>query len=272
MRAGCDNALAYRAILLSLTVNSSIFAEPICLKYIAILRLIYQKSKFSLVQFFKENDVINALKKTLAIIAIFNCTWLYAQHNYKSLYRVGLKLGYSFHTLTGDLTESRYGQDFIGGCWFQLKMNKKWTAQTELLLLDKGIGGGPGGKSPHQVSSHQVRLHYFEIPILFQYHRKMIYVEFGPGLGYMINHFESLNGNSSYELTEKYPFIRSELSFNVGIGCALNDKWALGVRLSHSLLPVRNVVPLVSKESYNRMLGLSISRQLRKKKANNPEE
>ncbi len=145
-------------------------------------------------------------------------------------------------------------------------------AQTELLLIDKGIGRGPGGKSLNQVSPHQVRLHYCEIPILFQYHRKMIYFEFGPGLGYLINHFESLNGNSSYELTSKYPFIRRELSFNVGIGCKLNDKWALELRLSHSLLPVRGAVPLVSKESYNRLLALSVTRQLKKKKASDPQE
>lgn len=204
------------------------------------------------------------MKKFFTIIAIFNCAWLCAQHSYKSPYRAGLKLGYSYHTLTGDLTNSRSAGDFLGGFWFQLKMNKKWTAQTELLLLDKGIGDK---KSPHQVNFHD-----FEIPVLFQYHRNKIYFEFGPGLGYMIRHFESLNGNSSYVLTDKYPFIRIELSFNVGIGCTLNEKWALGLRLSHSLLPVRGAVPSVSKESYNRLLALTVTRQLKKKKASNPQE
>lgn len=206
------------------------------------------------------------MKKNLAIIAIFNCVWLCAQHNYKSTYRAGFKLGFSRHTLTGDLTKSHPDEDGIGGFWFQLKMNKKWTAQTELLLLDKGIGA-LSGKSPHFVT-----LHYFEIPVLFQYHSKKIYFEFGPGLGYMINYAEHLNGNSSPDLVIKYPFTRSELSFNVGIGCNLNEKWALGLRLSHSLLPVRGAVPLVSKESYNRLLALSLTRQLKKKQANDPQE
>ncbi len=208
------------------------------------------------------------MKKNLVIIAIFNCVWLYAQHNYKSPYRVGLKLGYSYHTLTGDLTNSRPAGDFLGGFWFQLKMNKKWTAQTELLLLDKGIGDAQFRKQ----SPHQVNLHYFEIPVLFQYHSKNIYFEFGPGLGYLINREEHLNGNLSPDLVNNYPFIRRELSFNVGIGCTLNDKWALGVRLSHSLLPVRGAVPLVSKASYNRLLALSVTRQLKKKKASDPQE
>ena len=212
------------------------------------------------------------MRKNLAVIAIFNCVWLCAQHNYKSPYRAGLKLGYSYHTLTGDLTNSRPAGDFLAGFWFQLKMNKKWTAQTELLLLDKGIGFGPTGTSRRQVSPHQVRLHYFEIPVLFQYHRKMIYFEFGPGLGYMINYTEHLNGNTSPDLVNKYPFTRSELSINVGIGCNLNEKWTFGLRLSHSLLPVRNAVPLVSKESYNRLLALSLTRQLKKKKASDPQE
>jgi hypothetical protein len=208
------------------------------------------------------------LRKNLVIIAIFHCVWLCAQHSYKSRYRAGFKLGYSYHTLTGDLTNSRPAGDFLGGFWFQLKMNKKWTAQTELLLLDKGIGDAQFRKQ----SPHQINLHYFEIPVLFQYHSKNIYFEFGPGLGYLINCAEHLYGNLSPDLVFKYPFIRKELSFNVGIGCKLNEKWALGLRLSHSLLPVRGAVPLVSKESYNRLLALSITRQLKKKKVSDLQE
>ncbi len=208
------------------------------------------------------------MKKNLVILAIFNCFWLCAQHNYKSPYRAGLKLGLSLHTLAGDLTRSRASGNYIAGLWFQLKMNKKWTAQTELLLLDKGIGDyRTVNRGPHYVN-----LHYFEVPVLFQYHKKKVYFEFGPGLGYLINYAEHLNGNLSPELVNDYPFSRSELSFNLGIGCTLNEKWALALRCSHSLLPVRRAVPLISKESYNRLLGLSISRQLRKKKANNSEE
>ena len=206
------------------------------------------------------------MKKNLIIIAIFNCVWLFAQHNYKSPFRAGLKLGLSYHTLTGDLTKSHPDEDGLLGFWFQLKMNKKWTAQIELLFLDKGIGAR-GRKSPHFVT-----LRYFEVPILFQYYRKKIYYEFGPGLGYMINLTEHLYGNTTPDLVNDHPFSRSELSFNVGIGCILNEKWTLGLRLSHSLLPVRGAVPLVSKESYNRLLALSVTRQLKKKKASDPQE
>ncbi|MBK7817044.1 MAG: PorT family protein [Sphingobacteriaceae bacterium] len=146
-----------------------------------------------------------------------------------------------------------------------VKNEQKWTAQTELLLIDKGIGAQTGNKSPHHVN-----LHYFEIPVLFQYHRKNIYFEFGPGLGYLINYREHLYANQTPYLVIKHPFARSEFSFNVGIGCALNKKWTIGLRLNHSLLPVRGAVPLVSKESYNRLLALSVTRQI--KKASDPQE
>lgn len=207
------------------------------------------------------------MRRNLVVITIFNCALLCAQHNYKSPFRVGLKLGYSIHTLTGDLTNSNPGGNLLGGFWFQLKMNKKWTAQTELLLIEKGIGMQNGNKSPHHVN-----LHYFEIPVLFQYHKKVIYVEFGPGLGYMINYHEHLYGNISPDLVNEHPFIRNELSFNLGIGCTLDEKWAIGLRLSHSLLPVRGAVPSVSKESYNRLLALSATRQLKKKKISHAQE
>lgn len=218
--------------------------------------------------YFKENPVINLLRKSLAIIAVINCFCLCAQHGYKSPYRAGLKLGYSLHKLTGDLTGSRNGQNFLGGFWFQLKMNKKWTAQAELLLLDKGIGAALSGKK----STHWVNLHYLEIPVLFQYHSNNVFFEFGPGLGYMVNYAEDLNGSGSPQLLDDYPFTRAEFSFNAGIGCALGEKWTLGLRLSHSLLPVRNAVPSVSKESYNRLLAFNLTRQLRKKKARDTQE
>lgn len=208
------------------------------------------------------------MKKTLVIIAaIFNCVWLCAQHGYKSPFRIGLKLGFSAHTLSGDLTKSQLGGNLLGGFWFQLKMNKKWTAQTELLLLDKGIG-----VRGSQKSSHFINLHYFEVPVLFQYHRKNIYFEFGPGMGYLINFRENLYDNETPDLVNNYPFSKSELSFNVGIGCALNEKWTIGLRLSHSLFPVREAVPSVSKVSYNRLLALYITRQLKKKKAGEQQE
>lgn len=207
------------------------------------------------------------MRKSLVIIAIFHSFWLSAQHSYKSPFRVGLKLGFSAHTLSGDLTKSQLGGNMLGGFWFQLKMNKKWTAQTELLLLDKGIGVRGNTKSPHFVN-----LHYFEVPVLFQYHRKNIYFEFGPGLGYMINYRENLYGNETPNLVDNYPFSRSELSFNFGVGCALNEKWAIGLRFNHSLLPVRGAVPSVSKASYNRLLALSVTLQLKKKKASDPQE
>jgi hypothetical protein len=227
------------------------------------------------VQFFEEDCVINALKKALLTIIVFNCVGICAQHSYKSTYRAGFKLGYTLHTLTGDLTESHHGQNLLGGFWFQLKMNKKWTAQMELLLLDKGIGllhKGIGVALSGKKSPHWVNLHYFEIPVLFQYHRKKIYFEFGPGLGYLINLAEHLYGNLSPDLVNEYPFSRSEISLNAGIGSKLNEKWTLGLRLSHSLLPVRRAVPSVSEESYNRLLALNVTRQLRKKKASDSQE
>lgn len=210
------------------------------------------------------------MKKILTIIAIFNFARLCAQHGYKSTYRAGFKAGYSYHTLAGDLTDSRPAGDLLGGFWFQLKLNKKWTAQIELLMLDKGIGDAQFRKR----SPHQVNLHYFEVPILFQYHTKNTYFEFGPGLGYLISRGEHLYGNLSPDLVFIYPFRKNELSFNVGIASKLNEKWAIGLRLSHSLLPIRDAVPSVSKESYNRLLALSVTRQLKLKrnKASDPQE
>ena len=63
--------------------------------------------------------------------------------------------------------------------------------------------------------------------------------------------YEHLNGNLSPNLLDPYPFTRSELSFNGGIGVTLDQKWSIGARLSHSILSVRRAVPTVSKAVYN---------------------
>jgi len=212
-------------------------------------------------QFLIKKHVIDALKNKLIILLLFYGAWLGAQHKSLSTLRVGLKLGYSVHTMSGDLTKTSVGANLLGGVWLQLKMSQKWTAQPELLMMDKGIGIRAGGKSPHFVN-----LHYFELPVLFQYHTKQLYYELGPSMAYLINLRENLFSNETPDLVNDYPFNRTDLSFNLGIGVSLNELWSLGLRLNHSLVPVRAAVPKISRASYNQLMAVSVTRQIKKKK------
>jgi len=62
--------------------------------------------------------------------------------------------------------------------------------------------------------------------------------------------------------TDLYPFSNKDFTFNLGCGYFFNDKWRVGVRLIHSLLPIRKQLPGTSHQVYNRGLVLSVSRQI----------
>jgi len=105
-------------------------------------------------------------------------------------------------------------------------------------------------------------LSYFEIPILFQYNKKKVYFEFGPGLAALKGAGEiSIGGALPYQ-PFLYPFSKKDFSFNLGTGCVFKEKWRLGLRLTHSLLPVRKQLPETSQPVYNRGIVLAVSRQI----------
>lgn len=129
--------------------------------------------------------------------------------------------------------------------------------QAELYELGKGTGGGRLG-----YGDYLLRLSYFEVPILFQYNKKNGYVEFGPALTALINTGEYTNRGAFPFQTDLYPFSNKDFTFNLGAGFVVKEKWFVGLRLSHSLLPVRKQLPGASHQVYNRSIVLSISRQI----------
>lgn len=191
------------------------------------------------------------------------CFDVWSQGKLKPQAKFGLKLGAGVHTITGCPVKTKPAIAFMGGVWVQLKISKSWAIQAELTRSDKGTGG------KHQDSprygDYRLDLTYFEVPILFQYNKKKSYIEFGPALAVLINHGEYSNGALPYA-TDVYPFSNKDLTFNIGAGYVFNEKWLVGLRLSHSLLPVRKQLSEISQSVYNRGIVLSLSRQIRFKK------
>lgn len=164
------------------------------------------------------------------------------------------------HTVTGCPVKTKPGAAFMGGIWVQIKIGKNWTVQSELNRIDKGTGGEH--QHPPRYGDYWLQLSYFEAPILFQYNKKEGYLEFGPGLAALINVGEYTKGGALPYPTDLYPFTKKEFFFNLGAGYLFNGKWRVGLRLIHSLLPVRKQLPEISHQVYNRGIVLAISRQI----------
>ncbi len=198
--------------------------------------------------------------KKLFIVFVMSiiCFDAWSQGKLKPQCKVGLKLGLGMHTITGCPVKTHPKPALLGGMWVQINISKSWSMQAELYEIGKGTGGVRQGN----YGDYFLRLSYFEVPILFQYHKKKGYFELGPGLAALINTGEYTDRGAFPFQTDLYPFSNKDFTFNLGTGCVVKEKWLVGLRLSHSLLPVRKQLPGASHQVYNRSIVLAVSRQI----------
>lgn len=204
--------------------------------------------------------LIFAMKKYFIFFVMsIICLDLWSQGSLKTQSKFGFKLGSGMQTITGSFVKTIPRIAFMAGMWVQLKINKSWTMQAELTKIGKGTGLGL-----HQPSfgDYWLNIAYFEFPILFQYNKQNAYFEFGPSLGTFINFGEYTNGGVLPYRADLYPFSKKDISFNLGTGYLFNEKWQVGLRMTHSLLPVRKQLPTTSHPGYNKGIILAVSRQI----------
>ena len=185
------------------------------------------------------------------------CLNVWSQSKLKTQCKFGLKLGLGMHTIAGCPVKTHPKPALMGGMWIQIKISKSWTMQAELYEIGKGTGGVRQG-----YGDYFLRLSYFEVPILFQYNNKKTYFEFGPALAALINTGEYTDRAAFPFQTYLYPFSNKDFTFNLGAGYVFNEKWLIGLRLIHSLLPVRKQLPGASLQVYNRGIVIAVSRQI----------
>ncbi len=199
-------------------------------------------------------------KLSLSFLLLLLCLNLCSQGKFKTQAKFGLKLGTGVYMITNGLVKTHPRIGLMGGMWLQIKLSKTWTVQPELTYIQKGAGGS--FTSHPNYGDYWLGITYFEFPLLFQYHKKNVYFEFGPGLATYIKAGETMAGGVLPYLSENYPFSKKDFTFNVGTGYVFNEKWAIGMRLSHSLLPVRKQLPETSHPGYNIGAVFSASRQI----------
>ena len=191
------------------------------------------------------------------------CLDVWPQGKLKTQGKFGFKLGLGMHTITGCPVKTKPGVAFMGGIWVQIKLGKIWTIQSELNRIDKGTGGYHQYQPKY--GDYWLELSYFEVPILLQYNKKKAYFEFGPTLAALINSGDYSKRGALPFQSDLYPFSNKDFSFNLGTGYVFNEKWLVGLRLTHSLLPVRKQLPGTSLPVYNRGIVIAVSRQIRLK-------
>ncbi len=167
----------------------------------------------------------------IAVIFLFFVTGIKAQQRFK----VGLKAGLSTSQVAGDTYSGYHKAGFDGGGFVTGKLSEKWSAQFEIIYIQKG---SKQNQNPEKgmFNFYFLQLDYIEVPVLFQFHQKKFTFEAGPGFGYLVKEREY---NDYGEITGARPFFKTEASFNLGISYKIYKNLGMNWRYCNSFLAIR---------------------------------
>ena len=159
---------------------------------------------------------------------------------------------------------------FLGGGFVHLELSHHSSLQLEMEYIQKG-SKQPTFYQENDYHSYLLRLHYLEIPILYQFtFLKRISVEAGPAVDVLLGFNEEIDGS---EVPNDYPFRRITLAGIVGASVYITKHLKATFRFNYSLFSLRQPQPdrrpeawrkiLFDWGQYNNVLSLSVSYQFK---------
>jgi hypothetical protein len=176
-------------------------------------------------------------------------------------FNAGLMLGGVTSQVDGDTYDGYHKWGYLGGGYVFLQISPHSSFQMELEYIQKGsrrndtsVSGG---------DTYLLRLHYIEIPVLYQYtFKKRFYFEAGPVSDIYIGSLELKNETVPPETVPLRPVTLSGI---FGFGVYLTNHLRLNVRSNYSLISIRNKNDysgyrriLFETGQYNNVLSLSL--------------
>jgi len=161
---------------------------------------------------------------------------------------------------------------FLAGGFVHLELSPQSSFQLEMEYIQKG-SRKPSYTEQGGEHSYLLRLHYLEIPILYQFtFLKRFSVEAGPAADVLLGYNEERDGS---EVPNYFPFRRVTLSGIIGASGYITKHLKATFRFNYSLLSLRQPDPpdhkppdvwrkiLFEKGQYNNVLSLAISYQFK---------
>ncbi len=181
----------------------------------------------------------NILWKKAVIFTAFFCFTLgnsQAQDKNKS-FHAGVKLGFNTSQIAGDGYGGFYKFSPLFGAFANHQLSDRLKFQYELYYQQKG-SHQPARPDKGIYNSYKIRLHYIEIPFLWQYQLKKFELELGPGVGFMFHAQEFDQNGEVKSLTTSWRSF--ELDAMIGANYYLDAKEHLfvNVRFHHSITSV----------------------------------
>lgn len=155
-------------------------------------------------------------------------------------FRGGMLAGLSTSQISGDNLGGFHQFGGMLGGLAALDFTENFAFQVELMFIQKGSST----TSKDSLRQYNLRLNYLEMPLMFTYKVKKLYVEGGPYVGFLLSSSEE---DAYGEIPNQDPFKRLDAGLNLGFSFPLSDNLLLNARFSNSLIDVR---PFYSRASY----------------------
>lgn len=174
--------------------------------------------------------------KELIIVSCF----LVFGFGFQTKAQVGFDGGIKFNTITSQVAGDTYaGFNKIGiggGAFVSMVFSSSSSIKLEMLYSQKGSRNKPNTKKG-DFSYFRLVLNYIELPISYVYHTEYIDFELGLYFGVLLNSSQD-TGGGAVDVTP--PYLNYDFGGQFGITYDIvEDKFAIGIRTSNSILPIR---------------------------------
>ena len=176
-------------------------------------------------------------------------------------FNAGLMLGGVTSQVDGDTWDGYHKWGYLGGGYVSLQVSKHSSFQMELEYIQKGSKRNDTSVSGGE--TYLLRLHYIEIPFLYQYtFKKRFYFEAGPVADVSIGSLELRNGAVPPETVPLRPVTFAAI---FGFGAYLTKHLKINIRSNYSLNSIRSINNysgyrriFFETGQYNNVLSLSL--------------
>lgn len=143
---------------------------------------------------------------------------------------IGIRFGYNFANLSGDIPDSETLTAFHVGAFTDFKLKKRLYLQPELMFSIQGSGFSY--ESEGDTDDTDLRLSYLNIPVLLAYHvNNKLRITGGPQIGVLMGAKDG--GKDIIDNVESY-----DIAFSVGVAYRIYNDIRLSARFNQGFVSV----------------------------------
>ena len=178
--------------------------------------------------------------KRLSIFLFFFC-FKFSQFVSAQNFGGGALLGFNASQVSGDNLGGYDKGGISGGFFVNTKLNEKREFEMRIAYSSKGSRDVPNYEKG-KYTAYYLKLNYIEVPILYKYKYKMVWLMAGLSGGYLINSsIANESGAFPVNSIENRPFKKYEVCTQLGIALPFDDVWEIELKSADTVpfLPIR---------------------------------